>query len=66
VAGGDQIHGEVTVKFMVDPAGHVTKAQLQTSLKKPAVAACILRSVQGWLFPAQPTGASGTYTLSFQ
>jgi hypothetical protein len=44
----------------------VTKAQLQTSLKKPAVAACILRSVQGWLFAAQPTGASGTYTLSFQ
>ena len=53
--------------FGVDPGGKVTKAQMRSTLKKPAVSTCILRSVQGWQFPAPGgTGAVGTYTLSFQ
>ena len=65
--GGDEIHGEITVKFAVDAAGKVTKAQVATALKKPKVAACILRALQKWEFPRQgPIGAQGTYTLSFQ
>ena len=65
--GGEELHGEITVKFAVDAAGKVTKAQVATGIKKPKVSGCILRLVQGWHFPKQgPTGALGTYTLSFQ
>jgi TonB family protein len=65
--GREELHGEVTVRFLVDPDGRVTKAQVATTLGKPKVAACILRSVQKWQFPAQPaSGAQGTYTLSFR
>jgi TonB family protein len=65
--GGEELRGEVTVRFWVDVAGKVTKAQLATTLRKPGVAACILRAVQTWQFPPQgDAGALGTYTLSFQ
>jgi TonB family protein len=61
------MRGEVTVKFIVDGNGKVSKAQLAGAVKKYKLAACILRSVQKWQFPRQgPTGAQGTYTLSFQ
>ena len=64
---GDDMHGELTVQFIVDSSGKVTKAQLASAVKRPKLAACILRSVQKWQFPKQgPTGAQGTYTLSFQ
>jgi serine/threonine protein kinase len=63
----EDMHGEIAVKFIVDGSGKVTKAQLATAVKKHKLAACILRSVQKWQFPRQgPTGAQGTYTLSFQ
>jgi len=64
---GEELHGEITVKFAVDASGKVTKAQVATGIKKPKVSGCILRQVQGWRFPKQgPSGAQGTYTLSFQ
>jgi serine/threonine protein kinase len=64
---GEDMHGDITVKFIVDASGKVTKAQLASTVKKHKLAACILRSVQKWQFPKQgPTGAQGTYTLSFQ
>ena len=63
----EDMHGEITVKFSVDASGKVTKAQLASAVKKHKLAACILRAVQKWQFPKQgPTGAQGTYTLSFQ
>jgi TonB family protein len=63
----EDMHGELTVKLTVDAGGKVVKAQLATAVKKHKLAACILRSVQKWQFPKQgPTGAQGTYTLSFQ
>jgi TonB family protein len=66
--GGENLHGDITVQFMVDANGKVTKAQIATALKKqPKLTACILRAVQKWQFGKQgPTGALGTYTLSFQ
>jgi hypothetical protein len=66
--GGEELHGEISVKFLVDAIGKVTKAQIATALKnKTKVAACILRSVYSWRFPKQAAvGALGTYTLSFQ
>ncbi|HEX3765303.1 MAG TPA: protein kinase [Kofleriaceae bacterium] len=65
--GGEPLRGEVTVRFSVEPTGKVSKAQLATTLGKPKVATCILRSVQNWQFPPPgDAGALGTYTLSFQ
>ena len=65
--GGEELHGEIIVKFSIDTSGKVTKAQVATGIKKPKVIACILRTLQSWRFPKQSaTGAQGTYTLSFQ
>jgi TonB family protein len=65
--GGEELHGEITVKFTVDVNGKVTKAQVATGIRKPQVAGCILRLLQKWQFPRQgPSGALGTYTLVFQ
>jgi TonB family protein len=65
--GNEELHGDITVKFMIDANGKVSKAQVATSMKKPKVTACILRVLQKWQFPKQgPGGAQGTYTLSFQ
>jgi TonB family protein len=64
---GEPLHGEVAVRFLVNAQGKVDKAQLAMPLRKPKVAACILRLVQKWQFPPQPaSGAQGTYTLSFR
>ena len=63
----ENLHGDVTVRFMIDTAGKVTNAQVATSMKKPKFIACILRVLQKFQFPKQPRGgAQGTYTLSFQ
>jgi eukaryotic-like serine/threonine-protein kinase len=65
--GNEELHGDITVKFMIDGSGKVSKAQVATAIKKPKVIACILRVLQRWQFPKQgPGGAQGTYTLSFQ
>jgi serine/threonine protein kinase len=65
--GGEELHGEITVKFTVDANGKVTKAQIATGIKKTKVSTCILQSVYSWRFPKQgANGAQGTYTLSFQ
>ncbi len=63
---GDDLRGEVAVRFSVDSTGKVSNAQVTTTPRKPRVATCILRSVQKWQFPRQgDAGAQGTYTLSF-
>jgi hypothetical protein len=64
--GGEELHGEITVRFVLDAGGKAVNAQVATSLGKPRVAACILHVVQGWHFDGQAAGAQGTYTLSFQ
>ncbi|HEU4731202.1 MAG TPA: protein kinase [Kofleriaceae bacterium] len=65
--GGEELHGEVTVKFAIDATGKVAQAQVATTIKKPQVATCILRLLQKWQFPRQgAAGALGTYTLLFQ
>jgi TonB family protein len=65
--GGERLRGEIAVHFLVDARGKIDKPQLAMPLRRPKVAACILRLVQKWQFPPQPAGgAQGTYTLSFQ
>ncbi len=66
-AGGEVLHGDIAVTFVVDARGSVASSQVTTVLDMPKVAACILRVVQSWQFPRQgPAGARGAYTLSFQ
>jgi hypothetical protein len=65
----DDLHGEITIRFEIDAAGHVTKKQLSSTIGggKARVAGCILGMLGKWQFPRPPTGAaSGIYTLSFQ
>ena len=63
----EDLHGDVTVKFMIDANGKVSKAQVATSMKKPKFVGCLLRVLQKFQFPKQgPGGAQATYTLSFQ
>ena len=64
--GGEDLHGEVTVRFTVDAEGHVIQPQVASALNNPRVAACILRQVRRWQFSGQPAGAQGAYTVSFQ
>lgn len=64
--GGEELHGEITVRFALDAGGKVVNAQVATQLGKPRVAACLLHVVQGWHFDGQAAGTQGTYTLSFQ
>ena len=65
--GQDSLKGEVTVRFIVGTDGRVTQPQIATKMKKPKLAACILRSLGRWKFPSQPaTGAQGSYTVVFQ
>ena len=64
--GGQDLHGEVTVRFTLDADGNVAKAQLTYELGKPRVANCILRQVETWHFAGQAAGAQGAYTVSFQ
>jgi serine/threonine-protein kinase len=63
----DTLHGDITIRFMVDASGKVIKSQVSSSLHKPLIEACFLRSLQHWKFPAQAgPGVTGVYNLSFQ
>jgi len=65
--GTETLHGEIAVRFAIDQNGVVTKSQISSSLKKPIIEGCILRSLQRWRFPKQgQPGVRGLYTLVFQ
>jgi serine/threonine protein kinase len=65
--GTETLHGEIAVRFAIDQNGVVTKSQISSSLKKPIIEGCILRSLQRWRFPKQTQpGVRGLYTLVFQ
>src|SRR5206468_4198840 len=65
--GMDELKGEVSVRFEIDASGRVVKSQVSSTLGKPKVAGCILRTVQSWTFPKPGTGgATGVYAASFQ
>ena len=65
--GTAELHGDVAVSFQIDGTGKVVKSQLQSSIKNPKVASCILKAVQSWKFPKPPSGsAKGVYSISYQ
>jgi hypothetical protein len=47
--------GTVTLQLQVDSAGKV-RAQVQSTLSSPLVAACVIKSANGWRFPARAGG----------
>jgi eukaryotic-like serine/threonine-protein kinase len=43
--------GTVSVQLQVEPSGKVGRVQVQSTLGAPLVAACVVRSANGWTFP---------------
>jgi hypothetical protein len=43
--------GTVTVQLQVEASGKVGRAQVQSTLGAPLVAACVIRAANGWTFP---------------
>jgi hypothetical protein len=65
--GTEPLHGDISVRFQIDANGSVIKSQISSSLRKPIIEGCILRSIQRWKFPKQgQPGVRGVYSLSFQ
>ncbi|MBI3183828.1 MAG: TonB family protein [Myxococcales bacterium] len=57
--------GKVAVRFVIDPAGEVSEAQVaESSLANANVEACMLESVRRWRFP-EPEGG-GVVEVSFR
>jgi TonB family protein len=60
------LHGDVVVRFVIGPTGHVTTATLQSStLGLPTLAAAIAQAVRGWIFPAPAGGGVVLVTYPF-
>jgi hypothetical protein len=47
------LKGTVSLQMQVDAAGKVHHIQVQSSLKDPLVAACVVKSANGWRFPSR-------------
>jgi hypothetical protein len=45
------LKGTVSVELHVEPSGKVGRVQVQSTLGAPLVAACVVRSANGWTFP---------------
>jgi TonB family protein len=60
-----KLSGKVVVRFVIDPDGKVTAAEIpDSSLKAPAVEDCILKRVRSWRFP-QPEGGAVSVAYPF-
>ena len=60
-----KLKGDVTVSMTVDAGGGVSRPQVSSTLGNPVVAACILKSVGKWKFPARPGGSSANASYKF-
>ena len=62
--GGENLHGDIVVSFLVDHNGKVTNVQASKFTK---LTGCFIKVVSSWQFPKPgPAGAKGSYTFSFQ
>ena len=56
--------GQITIRFVVSPAGKVEKATVvSATLKNSEVQSCVLKAAQRWKFP-KPTG-EGSVTVNY-
>ena len=51
--GNKTIHGTLELQLQIDASGRVKRVQMQSNLKAPLVAACIVKAATGWRFPAR-------------
>jgi serine/threonine-protein kinase len=57
--------GTVTLQLAVEPGGKVARAQVQSTLNAPLVAACIAKAASSWRFPARPGDDLTTVSYPF-
>jgi eukaryotic-like serine/threonine-protein kinase len=60
-----KLKGTVTVSMTVDAKGAISRPQVNSTLGNPVVAACILKAVKGWKFPARPGGKAAPASYKF-
>ncbi|MEO7096514.1 MAG: AgmX/PglI C-terminal domain-containing protein, partial [Polyangiales bacterium] len=56
--------GTVTLQLQVDAAGKV-RAQVQSTLGSPLVAACVIKAANGWRFPSRSGGEMANIAYPF-
>jgi eukaryotic-like serine/threonine-protein kinase len=59
------LKGTLSLQLQVDAAGKVHRVQIQSTLKDPLVAACVVRSANAWRFPARAGGETATVSYPF-
>jgi serine/threonine protein kinase len=59
------LKGTITLQLQVDPAGKVHRVQVQSSLKDPRVAACVVKSANSWRFPSRSNADVATVSYPF-
>jgi hypothetical protein len=57
--------GTLSLQLQVNAAGAVSRVQVQSTLKNPLVAACVVKAANGWKFPARAGGESATVAYPF-
>ena len=56
--------GTITLQLQVDAAGKV-RAQIQSTLNSPLVAACVIKAANGWKFPSRAGGEMANISYPF-
>ena len=64
--GGYELHGEVTIGFLVDEKGAVKKTTVASTVGNIVVSDCVLAEVRSWKFPEGNAPASGAYTITYR
>jgi serine/threonine protein kinase len=57
--------GTLSLLLQVDAAGKVHRVQIQSTLKAPLVAACVVKSASAWRFPARAGAEAATVSYPF-
>jgi len=57
--------GTISLQLQVDATGSVKRVQVQSTLNAPVVAGCIVKSANGWKFPARSGADMATVAYPF-
>jgi serine/threonine protein kinase len=59
------LKGTLSLQLQVDAGGKVHRVQIQSTLKDPLVAACVVKSANTWRFPARAGADAATVSYPF-
>jgi len=59
------LKGTLSLQLQVDAAGKVHRVQIQSTLKDPLVAACVVKSASAWRFPVRAGAEAATVSYPF-